>query len=70
MVGADGCHIGQKDMDFMKSRKILGKNKIIGMTCHNSTKISQKSKKAWCKLMLRLDHFLNQKQKKLLLKPT
>ena len=25
-VGADGCHIGQKDVDFMSSRKILGKN--------------------------------------------
>ena len=28
-VGADGCHIGQKDMNFINSRKILGKNKII-----------------------------------------
>ena len=28
MVGADGCHIGQKDVDFITSRKILGKNKI------------------------------------------
>ena len=45
MVGADGCHIGQKDMDFMKSRKILGKNKIIGMTCHNSKKLAGKAKK-------------------------
>jgi len=45
MVGADGCHIGQKDMDFMKSRKILGKNKIIGMTCHNSKKLARKAKK-------------------------
>ena len=24
-VGADGCHIGQKDMDFASARKILGK---------------------------------------------
>ena len=29
MVGADGCHIGQKDMDFISARKILGKNKIL-----------------------------------------
>ena len=35
-VGADGCHIGQKDMDYVSARKILGKNKIIGITCHNS----------------------------------
>ena len=26
-VGADGCHIGQKDMDLITSRKILGKKK-------------------------------------------
>ena len=45
IVGADGCHIGQKDMDFISSRKILGKNKIIGVTCHNSKKLALKAKK-------------------------
>jgi len=44
-VGADGCHIGQKDVNFVQSRKILGKNKIIGMTCHNSKKLALKAKK-------------------------
>ena len=44
-VNADGCHIGQKDVDFEKSRKILGKNKIIGITCHNSKKLALKAKK-------------------------
>jgi len=44
MVGADGCHIGQRDMSYKKSRKILGKNKIIGMTCHNSKKLALKAK--------------------------
>ncbi len=37
-VGADGCHIGQKDMNIKKARKIL-KNKIVGITCHNSPKL-------------------------------
>ncbi len=45
MVGADGCHIGQKDMNFMIARKILGENKIIGMTCHNSKKLALKAQK-------------------------
>ena len=45
MVGADGCHIGQKDMNFSMSREILGKNKIIGVTCHNSKKLALKAKK-------------------------
>ena len=44
-VGADGCHIGQKDMNFIVSRKILGKNKIIGMTCHNSKQLALKAKR-------------------------
>ena len=43
-TNADGCHIGQKDMSFIKSRKILGKNKIIGVTCHNSKKLALKAR--------------------------
>ena len=34
-LNSDGCHLGQKDMNILKARKIL-KNKIIGVTCHNS----------------------------------
>lgn len=45
MVGADGCHIGQKDMNFFNARKILGKHKIIGVTCHNSKKLALKAKR-------------------------
>ena len=45
MVSADGCHIGQKDIDFISARKILGKNKIIGVTCYNSKKLALKAKK-------------------------
>lgn len=28
----DGVHIGQNDMDYVEARKLLGDNKIIGMT--------------------------------------
>ena len=41
-INADGCHLGQKDMDIINARKILGK-KIIGITCHNSIKLSKKA---------------------------
>ena len=44
-VNADGCHIGQKDMSFTSSRKILGGKKIIGVTCHNSKKLALIAKK-------------------------
>ena len=39
-VNADGCHLGQKDMNINEARKIL-KNKIIGITCHNSTELAK-----------------------------
>ena len=39
-LNADGCHIGQKDFDLRKARKIL-KNKILGITCHNSIKLAK-----------------------------
>ena len=41
-LNADGCHLGQKDMSFFKARKIL-KNKIIGVTCHNSINLAKKA---------------------------
>ena len=39
-LGADGCHLGQKDMNITKARKLIG-NKIIGVTCHNSIKLAK-----------------------------
>jgi thiamine-phosphate pyrophosphorylase len=39
-LNADGCHLGQKDMDIKNARKIMG-NKIIGITCHNSVKLAK-----------------------------
>lgn len=35
-VDADGVHIGQDDMPFEIARKILGEDKIIGLTVHNT----------------------------------
>ena len=39
-LNADGCHLGQKDMNINKVRKLIG-NKIIGVTCHNSVKLTK-----------------------------
>ena len=41
-VGADGCHLGQADMNIKEARKII-KNKIIGVTCHNSVKFAKEA---------------------------
>ena len=40
-LDADGCHLGQKDMEISDARKIIGKKKIIGITCHNSLKLAK-----------------------------
>ena len=44
-LDADGCHIGQKDMEINKAKKILG-SKILGITCHNSLNLAKKAVKA------------------------
>ena len=39
-IKADGCHMGQQDGSFEIARSKL-KNKILGITCHNSKKLAQ-----------------------------
>jgi thiamine-phosphate pyrophosphorylase len=39
-LNADGCHLGQKDLNISKARGII-KKKIIGITCHNSIKLAK-----------------------------
>ena len=39
-LNADGCHLGQKDIDILEARKLIG-NRIIGITCHNSIKLAK-----------------------------
>lgn len=41
-INADGCHLGQKDMNIIEARKIVGE-KIIGITCHNSIKLAKQA---------------------------
>tara|TARA_A100001015_G_scaffold254301_1_gene295019 strand:- start:1554 stop:2168 length:615 start_codon:yes stop_codon:yes gene_type:complete len=39
-LNADGCHLGQKDMSLTSAKKII-RNKIIGITCHNSIRLAK-----------------------------
>ena len=41
-LGADGCHLGQTDMNIKEARMIVGK-KIIGITCHNSISLAKRA---------------------------
>lgn len=33
-IGADGVHLGQEDISVQEARKIIGKDKIIGVSCY------------------------------------
>jgi thiamine-phosphate pyrophosphorylase len=46
-VNADGCHLGQKDDSMELARKNI-KNKIIGVTCHGSKKLTLTACKNKC----------------------
>ncbi|HWK46101.1 MAG TPA: thiamine phosphate synthase [Stellaceae bacterium] len=35
-MGCDGVHIGQTDTPYDKARKLLGPDRIVGVTCHDS----------------------------------
>ena len=62
-LNADGCHLGQKDMNIIKARKLIGK-KIIGVTCHNSVKLSKIAVKNKADYIA-LGTFYNSKTKKI-----
>ena len=38
-VDADGVHIGQSDMPYEVARRLLGPNKIIGLSCDNDEQL-------------------------------
>ena len=33
LSGADGLHVGQEDLDYLQARKLMGKGRIIGVSC-------------------------------------
>ena len=36
ILRADGVHIGQDDTPYAQAREIVGKNAVVGVTCHDS----------------------------------
>jgi thiamine-phosphate pyrophosphorylase len=34
--GCDGVHVGQKDMPYAEARRLVGRDAIVGVTCHDS----------------------------------
>ncbi len=42
-LDADGLHIGREDIEIEKARKIIGKGKIIGVSCYDSLERAQEA---------------------------
>lgn len=45
LVNCDGIHLGQSDMPIELARRILGNEKIIGISCHNLAQAKEAQKK-------------------------
>jgi len=44
-VNADGVHLGQSDTPLTNARKLLGDEKIIGITCHNDLELARQAER-------------------------
>lgn len=45
-LGADGVHVGQDDAPYAEARSILGPDRIVGVTCHNSRHLAMEAAEA------------------------
>ncbi len=45
-LGADGVHVGQQDTPYAEARAIMGDNRIVGVTCHNSRHLAMEAAEA------------------------
>jgi thiamine-phosphate pyrophosphorylase len=45
-LGCDGVHIGQEDAPYEEARRILGKDRIVGVTCHDSRHLAMEAAEA------------------------
>ena len=42
-VNADGVHLGQEDTSLQQARKLLGNDKVVGVTCHNKIELAEEA---------------------------
>lgn len=45
-LGCDGVHVGQTDAPYEEARRILGKDRIVGVTCHDSRHLAMEAAEA------------------------
>jgi len=45
-LGCDGVHVGQSDMPYAEARKLMGRDAMIGVTCHDSRHLAMEAAEA------------------------
>jgi thiamine-phosphate pyrophosphorylase len=45
-LGCDGVHIGQEDASYAQARGALGRDRIVGVTCHDSRHLAMEAAEA------------------------
>ena len=45
-LGADGVHVGQEDASYAEARRLLGVDRIVGVTAHNSRHLAMEAAEA------------------------
>jgi len=44
--GCDGVHVGQGDVSYAQARKLVGAERIVGVTCHDSRHLAMEAAEA------------------------
>ena len=45
-LGCDGVHIGQEDAPYAEARRLMGPDRIVGVTCHDSRHLAMEAAEA------------------------
>ncbi|HEY0106382.1 MAG TPA: thiamine phosphate synthase [Rhizomicrobium sp.] len=45
-LGCDGVHVGQEDASYAEARAIVGKDAVVGVTCHDSRHLAMEAAEA------------------------
>lgn len=45
-LGCDGVHVGQDDMPYAQARKLMGPDRMVGVTCHDSRHLAMEAAEA------------------------
>ena len=45
-LGCDGVHVGQEDASYAQARAAMGKDRIVGVTCHDSRHLAMEAGEA------------------------